>query len=647
MRTDERGRARLTVPLGDAETTWQIVLVAMTDEGWPAVSSADVTTSLPLSVRVATGAAWMVGDVVNVQARVRNRTDKAVTARLRLAATGAVRILDASASQREIPVPAQSMVTVTAQMRGMSVGTAMLEATVEGGELVDRLKHEWAVRPAGKTVLAENARWLDRSATVPLPAPTQDMPAQGSGRLVLERGISPVLAAALDSFQPEHLTGERAFADALEVFGRVRSWAVMHGGESNALAVRARELARQVPEHEKTQRKQRPEQSWEQPLRARARFWQVVANPPGNPMDGIPAERPDSEQAHHKCPPAKVPPIPEALDWLAIAPRSARGTEDACWAALRTSLLNQLSSEKDPLMLARAVLSFLDSPSQTAVATALADRLAALVPVRNDGAVILPSGLAGDRATRAIVVAALVRSARLPGGDKRATAAVLWPRLLVERDDKGGYGSAEATRQVVRALLEIGGTATSPAVIRCTELSAAGKPLSQRELTLAADSAVTLQLSPAASSTRIETSSPGLLVRAQRPLFRSYFLPADEAASPLHLDLAMPKPASKEGLASLQVNLRHDLGRPTTIMVRIPLPPGATLAEKVADMWQVQGAIYVRTSIASDSLPRVIPVPLRFTLSGTFTMPEATARITDDEFSAARAPARPLTVGDR
>ncbi len=461
------------------------------------------------------------------------------------------------------------------------------------------------------------------------------MPAQGAGRLVLERGIAPIIAAALDSFQPEHLTGERAFADALEVFGRVRAWAIVHSGEGDALAIRARALARQVPEHERVQRKPRSEQSWEQPLRARARFWQAIANP---------HERPDIERDHPKCPPAKVPPIPEALDWLAIVPRSDRGTENACWEALRASVLNQLSVEKNPLILARAVLSFLDSPSQTAVATALAARLTALVLVRNDGTVILPSGLADDRATRAIVVAALARSAKLRGGDKRATTAVLWPRLLVERDDKGGYGSAEATLQVVRALLEIGGTAASPTAIRCTELTAAGKPLAQRELTLAADSTVTLQLSPAASSARIETSSPGLLARAQRPLFRSYFLPADEAASPLHLDLAMPKPASKEGVSSLQVNLCHDLARATTIMVRIPLPPGAALAEKVADMWQVQGAIYVRTSIASDSLPRVIPVPLRFALAGVFTLPEATARITDDEVPAARAPARPLTI---
>jgi hypothetical protein len=223
----------------------------------------------------------------------------------------------------------------------------------------------------------------------------------------------------------------------------------------------------------------------------------------------------------------------------------------------------------------------------------------------------------------------------------------LWSRLLVERDGKGGYGSAEATRQVVRALLETGGTSTSPAAIRYTELSAKGKPIAQRDLHLGADSTVTLQLSPDTTSVRVEGASRGLLARAQRPLFRSYFLPADPGTSPVHVDLTMPQSPSKDGLASLQVNLRHDLGRSTTLMVRIPLPPGAMLAEKVANMWQVQGAIYIRTSLDSDSLPRVIPIPLRFTLAGSVTMPEATARVTDDEVPPARAPARPLTIGER
>jgi hypothetical protein len=639
VRTDERGRARLTVPLGDAETTWQIVLVAMPDQGSPAVSSVDITTALPLSVRVVTGTSWMVGDVVNVPVRVRNRTEKAVTASLFLSTSGAAQILDAGASKRTIAVPAQSMMTVAVRMRGSSVGTATLDAAVEGAGLSDRLKHVWEIQAAGETFIAQNTTWVEQGSTVALPAGSQSTPVQGAARLVLERGIAPVLAAALDSLQPDHLTGERAFADALEVFGRVRSWAIVRGGESHALAVRARELARQVPERGRLLRAKKADHDWEEPLLLRGQFWQSLANPT--------SEKPEKDHADTKCPPSKSPSILEAFDWLAIAPRSDRGSESACWAALRASVIGQLSSEKDPLILARAVLSFLDSPSQTVVATALADRLAAIAQVRSDGTLVLPATLASDRSARTIVLAALARSAPLRNGQKEQNAATLWPRLLVERDGKGGYGSAEATLQVVRALLENGGDSPSPATIRCTELSAKGKEVAQRDLTLATDSTVTLPLSPDAASVRIETSSPGLLARAQRPLFRSFFLPMDPAASPIHLDLAMPQSASKEGLGSMQVSLRHDLDRSVSIMVRIPLPPGAVLAEKIANVWQVQGAIYARTSLDSDPLPRVIPIPLRFTLSGTVALPEATAHVADDEIPPARAPARPLTIGER
>jgi hypothetical protein len=92
------------------------------------------------------------------------------------------------------------------------------------------------------------------------------------------------------------------------------------------------------------------------------------------------------------------------------------------------------------------------------------------------------------------------------------------------------------------------------------------------------------------------------------------------------------------------VTVRHETGRQVPVLVRIPLPPGAALAEKVPDTWQVQGAIYFRTQLESDALPRTLEVPLRFALAGRVTMPEATARITDDDIVPARAPARPLVV---
>jgi hypothetical protein len=79
-------------------------------------------------------------------------------------------------------------------------------------------------------------------------------------------------------------------------------------------------------------------------------------------------------------------------------------------------------------------------------------------------------------------------------------------------------------------------------------------------------------------------------------------------------------------------------------MVRLPLPPGASLAAPVDGLRQVQGALYLRTTLDADPLPRVFSIPLHFALSGSVLLPEVVARIDDEEFPPAYAPARPLVI---
>jgi hypothetical protein len=637
VRTDEHGRVRLTVPLGDAETTWQIVLVAMPDDGLPATASVEVPTSLPLSVRANAGAAWIVGDEVEVALRVRNRTDRAIAATLGLVASGAAQLVDARAVKQTVAVPARSATTVRVRVRGRAIGTAVLDATLAGAGHTDRLRHAWQVKPAGEIFVAQNATWIEKAATLPVPAASTATPAQGPSRLVLERGLEPVLAAALDSLAPDHLFGVRALADALEVAGRTRAWALVRGGETHALAVRSRELAVQASERLEVRDQRYPGKH--EPPWLRARHWESIANPPG--------EKARAETLRLGCPSDNSPPLAGALDWLELSAWMDRGKERACWATLRAAATNQLAAESDVLLLARAVLVFADMPGQEQVAAALATRLFAAVPVRPDGALVLPEPLAGDRAARSLVLVAILRTTRWWPADRQVLAGRLWARLRTERDVRGSYGSAEATRHVVAALLRAEASAPTDADVRYTELSDQGEQLGQGSRRLAANGTAALVLSPGTASVRIEASSPGLLARAERPLFRSFHRPVDPSSSPLHVDLSMPKPPVRDGLAALQVTIRHEIGRRVPVRVRIPLPPGAALAERMADTRQVQGAIYVRTELDGDTLPRVIEVPLRFALAGRVTMPEATARVTDDDIAPARAPARPFVIGGR
>ena len=99
--------------------------------------------------------------------------------------------------------------------------------------------------------------------------------ARVSLRLTTDRAgmATTEVTAALESLQPEHLNGARAMADALEVFGRVRAWAIVRGGDTHPLAIRARELARQVVARRDLLRKKRSETDVERPLYQRGQRW--------------------------------------------------------------------------------------------------------------------------------------------------------------------------------------------------------------------------------------------------------------------------------------------------------------------------------------------------------------------------------------
>src|SRR6185295_3568863 len=175
-------------------------------------------------------------------------TDAPVAAAaLRVAASGAAALADPKwARGYSVALPARATTPVVVYVRGASVGTGVIDASIAAPGLGPlAAHHEWQVKPAGEALTVVEAVWVERAATAALTAASAEAGATPTGpaRLVLERGLAPVLAAALESLRPERLIGPRAIADALEVFGRVRAWAITRGGETDPLAVRARELA--------------------------------------------------------------------------------------------------------------------------------------------------------------------------------------------------------------------------------------------------------------------------------------------------------------------------------------------------------------------------------------------------------------------
>lgn len=69
-----------------------------------------------------------------------------------------------------------------------------------------------------------------------------------------------------------------------------------------------------------------------------------------------------------------------------------------------------------------------------------------------------------------------------------------------------------------------------------------------------------------------------------------------------------------------------------------------TLAEPVAGVRHVQGALLVQRALDPSGLPAEIGLPVRFGLAGRMIAPEAQAVVAFEEVPRAVAPARPILV---
>src|SRR5262249_48880124 len=163
--------------------------------------------------------------------------DRALAVSLRVGASGSAALVDRAPVSRAIALPAGATVATTVFVVASAVGTGILDVSASAaGVEADVVLHEWAIRPAGARSTVADAVWVDRAATLALRAAGSDGASPTEpGRLVLERGPTAALAAVLESVQAEHLHGARAIADALEICGRIRTWAIVRGGESDPL----------------------------------------------------------------------------------------------------------------------------------------------------------------------------------------------------------------------------------------------------------------------------------------------------------------------------------------------------------------------------------------------------------------------------
>ena len=631
-RTDARGHVRFHVPLGDAETTWRIALVGVPDGAPRATTSVDVPVALPLSARVDAGVTWVEGDAVDASVTLRNRTGKAVRATVSASVSGAARLRDAASATRTVEVPAGGAAVTLVPLTAPEPGAAELSIVVRAPDLPDDVVHHgWRVLPAGEPTDLTRSQWVEGKATLDAalgdrrladreggPSPVR---LAGAPRLVLERGIERPLAAALEAMDPDRLHSREALADAIEVASRVARWATVRQGEGSPLLARATEIigrARGRLSLYGSAGDLGP--SWS--LQNRLRTW-------------IPPEK-GERVPRVSCPPSDARDA-GAIQALEGEPAPESGSALSCWDAAVSSAADEVSNSGDAVALARAFLALAEHPHRASLAATLIDRLREKVSLRPSGAITLPEAQARDRSARSVVFAALLRGVRA-GKPSPAPADRLAAWIGVQRDADGGYGSALATREVVRALLDAG--LDEQGTSRVTVIAGDAR----REVEVPPSARVEVPLDPSTLSVQLEVNGPGLVARLERPVVRLWSRPPVSPGSPLHLDVSWPGDAraGAKGLGS--VTVRHTRGRATPVDVRLPLPPGASLAEPVSGVRQVQGTLAIRRSLDASGLATQIDVPVRFGLAGRVTVPEARAWVAYEEVPRAVAPARPLVV---
>jgi hypothetical protein len=605
-----------------------VALVGVPDGASPASTHLDVPASLPLSARVHTGVRWTEGDVLGVQVTVRNRLDHPVRASVTASARGVATLTELrpggeATATRMAEIPAGSAGVVTFSVTAKAQGSGELSVKVQApGAPADIVHHTWQVLPAGEPTTLVSAAWvLGRGSLVAAGGDATGLLPTGGARVVLERGFPVALSAAIESLDPDRIDRAAGLVDAIEVGERVRRWAVAAEGERSALAARAKGLIdRAWGRFEAGYHRGSGEH-----LLTLARWLMLVDADRAKATLATLGEKKNEPF----CPDAEHP-APTGLD---AEPPPNGGRVSPCWDAFVSSKVAEVTKEGDAEALALAFLALAERPHRTALAAAVMARLREVTKPLLSGEI---QG-AQDRSARAILYAALLRGAALvPPTPVPPELLAAWIGVL--RDSSGGYGSSAATRSVVRALL---GSALEENGLSQVKITSGAF---ERTLAVPGSGRLEVPLPANAMAADVEVTGPGVIARLERPVVRLWSRAADTRRSPLHLDVRWPDDARAGQTGTVTVLVQQGDRSPEPLEIRLPLPPGAHLAERLPDVREIQGVLQLRREVDASATPTPIVVPVRFELAGHVTIPEADVRVRYTDIPRAVAPARALTI---
>ncbi len=621
-RTDDKGHVTFEVPLGSVETTWQVALVGLPDKARPAVGMVDVPVNLPLSAKVFAGASWVEGDAVDAMITLRNRTDAPLETSVEITPSGAVVLANPGESHQNVSIAKKGATTLHVRTLAKKPGEARLTVKTKCAGLPDDVvTHEIDVKAAGEDTRVAHASWIDAEVDLTPWLSRPSLVAQGPAHLSLERGESPTLEAVLHSVDPDVMVSTESLADVIDLTNQIHGFGISRGGDGDALAITTTKIQEFATGKLDAMRGRHAPNDWVTAARA-ARITGGGTECPG---------KSDDEE------PLWV--VASALD---AEPPAESGSVKACWTTFVAETLNRLTTSDDAASVARGVLALVRRSHRAEDAADVARHLRKLVALTPSGSIRL---VTPTLATRSIVYAALL--ATTPESDATTRATLLhW--LLVQRDASGSFGSIAATRAAVQALTSPGFVAEPSrrgTLVVETQTEKDG-PKTKREVTVGVGERVTIEIPRDATSlvvrpSSVEPRSTGILAQLERAYLRPYSIAPQTMGAPISVDVKWPL-AKRGNVANLRVVLKELAPTHSPVELKVPLPPGVMLAEALTGARQVNGVLYFRTT--PKSFGETTLVPLRFTLGGTVTVPEATAALLETQAPLAYDRARPLTI---
>ena len=189
--TGADGRAQVSLRYPETLTAWRATARAATQGSQFGIATSAVRTRLPLLVRLEGPRFYLVGDSPVISAVVNNNTDREISSKVQLEATG----LRAEGKQsRSLDVPAHGEARADWKVRVESPGEARLKATVRGGGLSDAMEKSYPIYEHGiEKLIARSGKMRGDAVAVKLALPKERR--DGSTRLTVQ--VAPSLAVTL------------------------------------------------------------------------------------------------------------------------------------------------------------------------------------------------------------------------------------------------------------------------------------------------------------------------------------------------------------------------------------------------------------------------------------------------------------------